>query len=202
MDIPKYLEIIGDKDTLSNQLQFVALFIAMYEKVVDFVEENVKFFLCHICIESGKLEFVETKKYKDEIKNKAVDDKGNKNKTKASFLFLVDCGIISSDDYSLFEELHVKRNKYVHEMFSVILEDIEKEEIELFFKMLNLYDKITKNWFIEIEAPIAGIVLTDKMKEESVCFDTGLFDLIIQSLFGDSEKIKDIIENAKRESNI
>ena len=202
MKIPKYLEIIGDKDTLSNQLQFIALFIAMYEKLVDFVEENIKDLLCHISVKSGKLEIVETKKYKDEIKNKAVDDKGNKNKTKASFLFLVDCGIISSEDYNLFEELHIKRNKYVHEMFSVILDDIEKEEIDLFFKMLNLYDKITKNWFVEIEASIAGIVLTDKMKEECVCFETGLFDLIIQSLFGDSDKIKDIIENAKIENNI
>ena len=198
MEIPKFLENVADKDYLSNRLQFLALFIALYEKIIDFAEETVKDFLCNgIHIDNGVPKVIESERYKKVITNRVIDDKGNKNKTKASFLYLVETGIISNEDISLVEQARKKRNSYVHEMFSSIINDINEEDYELFFQMIKLFDKMTKNWFIEVEAPIEGIELTEEIKEETTQLEVGLFCLALQSLFIDSESLKENIEKAK-----
>lgn len=73
--------------------------------MTDYVESNIKYFLCNVGIRDGKEFCDETDTYKRNIKNRIVDDKGNKNKTKASFLWLVDKDALSRTDYDKFLEI-------------------------------------------------------------------------------------------------
>ena len=194
----KWLKNLVDDKILSDNLIFISLFIAVYENFLDFVVSNIESFLCEESIENGEYVIKKTQVYRDEIKNRVVDDKNNKDITKASFLWLKDNTAISSSDYELFLKLKGIRNKYAHELTSIILSGIdEKEDIKLFFDMIALYKKITKWWFINIEAPILGC----EVDEEAEIYNSanGAFDLIINVLYnGKSEEYKKMLEELEQ----
>ena len=177
---------------------FISLFIAVYENFSDYVVSNIESFLCEESIENGEYVIKKTQVYRDEIKNRVVDDKNNKDITKASFLWLKDNTAISGSDYELFLKLKGIRNKYAHELTSIILSGIdEKEDIKLFFDMIALYKKITKWWFINIEAPILGC----EVDEDAEIYNSanGAFDLIINVLYnGKSEEYKKMLEELEQ----
>jgi len=194
----KWLKNLVDDKILSDNLIFISLFIAVYENFSDYVVSNSESFLCEESIENGEYVIKKTQVYRDEIKNRVVDDKNNKDITKASFLWLKDNTAISGSDYELFLKLKGIRNKYAHELTSIILSGIdEKEDIKLFFDMIALYKKITKWWFINIEAPILGC----EVDEEAEIYNSanGAFDLIINVLYnGKSEEYKKMLEELEQ----
>ena len=194
----KWLKNLVDDKILSDNLIFISLFIAVYENFSGYVVSNIESFLCEESIENGEYVIKKTQVYRDEIKNRVVDDKNNKDITKASFLWLKDNTAISSSDYELFLKLKGIRNKYAHELTSIILSGIdEKEDIKLFFDMIALYKKITKWWFINIEAPILGC----EVDEEAEIYNSanGAFDLIINVLYnGKSEEYKKMLEELEQ----
>lgn len=192
-----WLNNIVDEDFLKDNLTFVSLFIAVYENFIDYVVSNIEIFLCNESIINGELVIEKTQVYKDEIKNRIVDDKNNKDITKASFLWLKDNNAINDDDYDTFLKVKNIRNRYAHELTSILLSGInEKEEVEAFFNMITLYKKITKWWFINIDAEIMGYEVDDNAEIYSVA--NGAFDLIIEVLYnGKSEKYKKMIEDIK-----
>ncbi|MBQ9209497.1 MAG: hypothetical protein IJ149_07920 [Oscillospiraceae bacterium] len=194
----KWFKNLVDDKILSDNLIFISLFIAVYENFSDYVVYNIESFLCEESIENGEYVIKKTQVYRDEIKNRVVDDKNNKDITKASFLWLKDNTAISGSDYELFLKLKGIRNKYAHELTSIILSGIdEKEDIKLFFDMIALYKKITKWWFINIEAPILGC----EVDEEAEIYNSanGAFDLIINVLYnGKSEEYKKMLEELEQ----
>lgn len=194
----KWLNNLVDAKILSDNLIFISLFIAVYENFSDYVASNIESFLCEESIENGEYVIKKTQVYRDEIKNRVVDDKNNKDITKASFLWLKDNTAISGSDYELFLKLKGIRNKYAHELTSIILSGIdEKEDIKLFFDMIALYKKITKWWFINIEAPILGC----EVDEDAEIYNSanGAFDLIINVLYnGKSEEYKKMLEELEQ----
>ena len=132
----RWLNNLVDAKILSDNLIFISLFIAVYENFSDYVVSNIESFLCEESIENGEYVIKKTQVYRDEIKNRVVDDKNNKDITKASFLWLKDNTAISGSDYELFLKLKGIRNKYARELTSIILSGIdEKEDIKLFFDM-------------------------------------------------------------------
>lgn len=92
--MPDWLNNITDKSILQDNMTFVSLYIAIFENMTDYVVSNIKSFLCDWSIKAGKEVYRETIEYKEKIRNRIVDDKGNKDVTKASFLWLVDNGAI------------------------------------------------------------------------------------------------------------
>ena len=97
-----YFESLVDEDFLKDNMTFVSLYIAVYESMTDFVVSNVHDFLCEWAIEDCKEVYKETVKYKEKIKRRVVDDKGNKDITKASFLWFKDNSAVSQKDYEDF----------------------------------------------------------------------------------------------------
>ena len=194
----KWLNNLVDAKILSDNLIFISVFIAVYENFSVYVVSNIESFLCEESIENGEYVIKKTQVYRDEIKNRVVDDKNNKDITKASFLWLKDNTAISGSDYELFLKLKGIRNKYAHELTSIILSGIdEKEDIKLFFDMIALYKKITKWWFINIEAPILGC----EVDEDAAIYNSanGAFDLIINVLYnGKSEEYKKMLEELEQ----
>lgn len=142
---------LEDEDFREN-LVFVSMYIAVYEHMTDYVVSNLKYFLCNVGIEDGKEVLHKTKKYREKIEERIVDNHGNKDKLKASFLWFVDSEAISQDDYQCFLETKKIRNKYVHELLNVIMQGgVTESEIKLFLKMYKLYQKISKWWFVNID---------------------------------------------------
>lgn len=191
-----WIENVVNKNILQDNLTFVSLYIAIYEHMVDYVVSNIKSFLCNFSIKNGKEFWEETDSYKNEIKNRIVDKKGNKNITKASFLWLVDNKAITQDDYQCFLTLKELRNKYAHNLTEVIYTGVSQAEIEQFFEMFNLYKKISKWYFINIEAPIIGGDLPENadLLQVRTAADV-MFEIILDVLYRGKEKdYKVIIE--------
>lgn len=200
MTFQEILKNITDYNELKEKLAFVSIFIAIYENMADFVEYNVKSLLCHESIVDGEYVIHETPIYKEKIRKRSVDDKGNKNITKASFLYLKDIAIIDQSDYELFEAIKEVRNRFTHELADIILGEVTEEEFDLFIKLILLRQKISRNWFINVEAPIAGIKITNDIDEDGICsVQDYLFAIAIDVLYcKNEEKYKEIL----REYNI
>lgn len=199
--MPEWLDNITDKNFLQDNMTFVSLYIAVFENMTDYVVSNLKSFLCDLSIKDGKEVYKETTKYREEIKNRIVDDKGNKDITKASFLWLVDNGAITQEDYDCFLDIKKVRNRYAHELTSVIYQGVCETEIKLFFDMFSLYQKIGKWCFINIEAVILGEELPEDLDSAEV--HTGadiMFGMILDVLYnGKSEEYKAMIEAVEKE---
>ena len=188
-NIPQWLINTTDKDILQTNLSFVSLFIAVYENMVDYVETNLESFLCDVYVENGELKYKKTQKYKKEILNRIVDDKGNKSVTKACFLWLVDNGAITQDDYEDFLGIKEVRNRYAHQLTEVIYQSVSEHEIKTFVKMRDLYRKISQWYFLNIDAAIMGYELPDESDWNDVLSGVDImFSMIIDILFDDKEE--------------
>ena len=196
----EWLSNITNKDLLQDNLTFASLYIAVYEHMTDYAVSNLKSFLCDWGVKDGKEYYIETDIYKTEIKNRIVDDRGNKDITKSSFLWLIDNGAITKVDYQIFLDSKLLRNKYAHELTSVIYQGVDESEIKLFFNMFEVYQKISKWYFINIEAPIMGEELPDDVDLLQVQTAANImFGMILEVLYnGKSDEYKEILKDIKR----
>lgn len=188
------LNNVVDEKSLQDNLAFTAFYIAMYENFSYITQERIKSFYCRGATKKadGFFEYEYDDKYKKLIKNRIIDDQGNKNSLKASILWFVDEGAITTDDYELFLKIKEQRNVFAHQLTDVILRGNTEEEIILFFQMFELYQKIDKWWINEIEVPCSGEVPPDSYNHDEVeSVTTSLYKLMIDVLYcGQSEKLK------------
>lgn len=194
-----WIENIVDPDYLKDNMTFVSLFITVYESMTDYVVSNVYDFLCDWKVENGKEIHVKTASYKERIENRVVDDEGHKDKTKASFLWLVDYSAITQKDYESFLSAKKVRNKYAHELFNVILTGVSEADVNCFFSMVSVFRKIANWWFVEYEAGIAGDEITEGAELDKAQSVTNVvLDMIIDVLYnGKSEEYKNMIDAYK-----
>lgn len=197
----EWFKNIVDEGVIQENLTFASLFIAMYENMVDYVVSNLKGFLCDIEVRDGEEIWITTNYYRDEIKKRVVDELGNKDVTKASFLWLVDNNAITESDYQCFLKSKQVRNKYAHELVNVMMQGINEDEIKQLFDMFALYQKITKWYFCEVEAPILGEELPDGVDSTSVTnFATIVFSMVLEVLYrGKSGEYKSMIEQFEKD---
>lgn len=190
-----WLANVVDKEVLQDNLTFVSLFIAIYEHTVDYAISNIKSLLCDFWIEDGKERWRETETYIQEIRNRIVDEKGNKDITKASFLWLVDNGAISSSDYKNFLEIKAVRNKYAHKLTTTIFEGVSESEISKLVNMCEMLQRISRWFFVNVEAPIMGYEIPD-IEEPGDIQSAGslVFQMLLDVLYnGKSEEYKAIV---------
>lgn len=192
-------ERLINKDYLTDTMTFISFYIMTYENMVEYVTSQVHDFLCNLSVEENKIKYTETPEYKSKIKNKKVDENGNKNITKASFIWLTDNKAISYDDYECFLRIKQLRNSYAHELLQKVIQGVSKDEIDCFVKMILLYKKISNWWFQNIECQIMGYELSDEVDIESIQSDTTfLLDIIRNVIYnGKSTEYQDIIKAYK-----
>ena len=195
----EWFENLVNKDYLQDNLTFASLFIALYENMTDYVVSSVKDFLCDIGIRDGKIFCEETDEYRRQIRKRMVDDKGNRDTTKASFLWLIDHGAITSADFNSFLQIKQVRNKYAHELSEVITTGITESEVSLLFDMHSLYRKISGWFFVEIEAPITGYEIPENADIDDIQSATNvMFSIMLDVLYnGKSEEYQSIISSIK-----
>ena len=190
---------VCDKETLQDNLTFIALYICLYESFTDTVESHVKSFLCNKVFldNSGKPRYNQSKDYSEKIKKRPVDDKGNHDPLKATMLWFVDCSAITQEDYNLFLELKELRNSFAHEITNHVWKGLYENHAKALLDLLNLYRKIEKWWINEIEIPIAGDEIPEGYDEDAVT--SGIlftFDMMINTLYNDkSDEYLQIIRN-------
>lgn len=188
-----------NKDYLQDNLTFTSLFIALYENMTDYVVSNVKDFLCDIGIKDGEKFCEITDAYREQIQKRVVDDKGNRDSTKASFLWLVDRSAITAADFDKFLQIKEVRNKYAHELFDVIKMGITESEITLLFDMHSLYRKISLWFFNVIERPTSEVEMPPAADDNDIQTVTDfMFSIILNVLYnGKSEEYQSIIASIK-----
>ena len=168
---------------------FTSIFIAVYENMIDYVTDNIHAFLCKWSIKDGKEEWKETEEYKEKIKNRRVDDKGNKDITKASFLWLVDMQAISQNDYQTFIDIKEIRNQFAHELLQLIIQGVSEEHIKQFVEMILLYKKITNWWFINVEAEIGADDIPEDADISNAQGDVNvILDVILDVIYRNKSK--------------
>lgn len=194
-----WFENLVNKDYLQDNLTFASLFIALYENMTDYVVSSVRDFLCDISVKGGKKFCKETDEYSRQIRKRVVDDKGNRDITKASFLWLIDNGAIATDDFDKFLQIKLVRNKYAHELSEVIMSGITENEIVLLLDMHSLYRKISRWFFIEIEAPIIGYEIPPDADVNNIQNSANFtFSIILDVLYnGKSEEYQSLIASIK-----
>ena len=184
MDVDAFLRNISDKDTIQEHLTFMALYIALYENFTSTFVDRVMGFLCTPCLEDGKIKYKETPVYREIIKNRIVDAKGNKDVLRATMLWLQEAGAMSQQDYSDFLSIKSIRNSYAHEMARIILEGVPPDDIQWFSRLLDLYGKVDKWWINQIEIPTSGACLPGSYEEDGVAnLMLCAFSSVIKSLY-------------------
>ena len=193
------IENLINQDYLKDTMTFISLYTMTYESMVDYVVSQIHDFLCDMSVEEGKLHFIETPEYKAQIKNRRVDEKGNKDVTKASFLWLKDNNAITEEDYKSFINIKNKRNTFAHEMFQKVAEGITGDEVDCLVKMILLYKKISNWWFINIECSIMGYELREDVDINGIQSDTTfILDIIRDVIFnGKSNEYQEILNAYK-----
>lgn len=189
-EINKFKNIF-DAETLKTNMIFTSLFVAVFENMIDVIEENVESFLCANCEldTRGVLKLQKSEEFRKIILNRRVDDKGNKNSLKASMLWFVDANAISVEEYERFLFLKDLRDKYVHELTAVLFEGLPADDIELLFELLNLYEKLVKWWINEIEIPISGKYLPEEYDANGVTsLALEIFRIMVNVLYNDKSE--------------
>ncbi|MBR4434523.1 MAG: hypothetical protein IKS90_00260 [Clostridia bacterium] len=194
-----WVEMIMNKSALESNLTFASLYIAIYENFVYRVVDNIKLLLCDWGVKDGTEYVTETETYKSSIKNRIVDEFGNKDITKASFLLLKDWGAIDDTDYELFLKIKKNRNNFAHELFRVVLKGVTDDEIISFIEMINLQKKTTSWWFVNVEASIDDYDLPDDFDYSNVSnLDCLVWQVVIDVLYRDkSDEYKKILDSIR-----
>ena len=150
-------------DMLKEKLILISLFVAVYENFKSTIVENVRYFYWS-GLENGKEQF---KYYEEKVLNKVATQKNKQ--IKATIQWLKEAGAITDNDEEDFIDITKMRNMLVHNMSVTLFEGLPENVEELFFLMLQLFEKITKWWICEIEIPTnSDIVLEQNM---TICWD-------------------------------
>lgn len=139
-----------DPKILKSNLEFISLYISLYEKLEDTIISRIKEF--HTVIEPDE------KEYNDKVL-KLYDPKkcpkiNNQSKRLiSSLIWLLNQNAITDSDILTISNLKKERNKLTHEMFNIIVQGLPKDIHLRFLEMINVFNKIEKWWIVEIEIP-------------------------------------------------
>lgn len=141
---------ILDPEILKSNLEFISLYIALYEKLEDTIISRVKDFytiidLNDIEYQNNVLSLYDPKKC----------PKINKNcKTLiSSLIWLLDANAINDSDIQMISTLKIERNKLTHEMFDLLTQGLPTNVALRMVNMISVFNKIEKWWIVEVEIP-------------------------------------------------
>lgn len=150
MDNTQQLFDFCTPELLKEKLIIASCYIAVYENFKSTIVENVKYFYWS-GLQDGKEQF---NHYERDVLSKV---EGKKNRQiRATLLWFRDENAITQNDIIQFNSITDLRNELGHNMLSAVYEGLPKDILDIYFKMIDLYTKITKWWIKEIEVPISG----------------------------------------------
>lgn len=141
---------ILDPEILKNNLEFLSLYISLYEKLEDTIISRIKDF--YTTIDFNEIE------YNNEVLNLYDHKKCPKINKQcksliSSLIWLLNSNVITESDINLISELKKERNKLTHEMFDLLNQGLPKDVHRRFLAMIGLFNQIEKWWIVEVEIP-------------------------------------------------
>lgn len=141
---------ILDPQILKPNLEFISLYIALYEKLEDTIISRIKDFYTVI-------ELDETEYHNEFLA--LYDPKRCPNINKqcktliSSLIWLLNINAITANDIEQISNLKKERNKLTHEMFDLLSQGLPENLHSKLVNMVGIFNKIEKWWIVEIEIP-------------------------------------------------
>jgi len=131
------------------------MFLTGHELLKYIVIENLKGFLCKESklTADGNLTYLESEEYlyiKNE-KHKELENK--KNEYYSCFKWYLINKIITENEFEDFQKITLHRNKITHNLPQLLIDESFDFEIDLFDKLEQLINKISKYWILEFHIP-------------------------------------------------
>lgn len=185
---------ILDENILKSNINFAALFVLNYECLKDYIVTQPKTLYSDVQIKDGELYCEETEEYKKEVRSL------EENIENASLRWFINADAITQDDYDLYQELRRRRNDVIHELLKNLYNGFNETDVNLYVKLLKLYQKIDKWWINEIEIPISGEVLPNEYDPEQVYGGQAMILSIINDIVFDNnkERYKRLLDELKK----
>lgn len=173
---------IMNKDILAQNVNFAAVFVMNFECLKELVIERLREFYAEGFFTDGcELKCEESEKYKQEVR-----ELDRKNLDNASLKWFIEAGVISSEDYELYQVIRKRRNDITHELLKNLGRGFDERDVKLFSEMVRIYNQIDKWWINEIEIPISGQENSDDYNRDDVYGGQALIlSMINEILFGD-----------------
>lgn len=140
------LENLLDEQILRNNVEFAALFVLNFESLKGFIVDQVRgFYSNSITFDNGELICKESEQYKKEVRSldKKIDT--------ASLKWFVLSGAITEKEIDLYHLCRKRRNDITHELLKNLSLGFHEKDMDLFFDMVSLYQKIDNWWINEVE---------------------------------------------------
>lgn len=141
---------ILDPQILKPNLEFISLYIALYEKLEDTIISRIKDFYTVI-------ELDETEYHNEFLA--LYDPKRCPNINKqcktliSSLIWLLNINAITANDIEQISNLKKERNKLTHEMFDLLSQGLPENLHSKLVNMVGIFNKIEKWWIVEVEIP-------------------------------------------------
>lgn len=139
-----------DPRILKPNLEFISLYIALYEKLEDTIISRIKDFYTIIELDEEKYNDRVLKLYDPK---KCPKINRNSKYLISSLIWLLDENAITDNDILIISSLKTERNKLTHEMFDIITLGLPKDIHLRFLDMIKVFNKIEKWWIVEVEIP-------------------------------------------------
>jgi len=139
-DMEQWKNVLDPKILKSN-LEFIALYIALYERLEDTIISRI--------IDFYSVNKSDNKRYHDkvlELYDPKKCPKINNKSTRliSSLIWLLNRDAITDNDILIISNLKTERNKLTHEMFDIITLGLPKDIHLRFLDMIKVFNKIEK----------------------------------------------------------
>lgn len=151
MDVKASWEKFLNPQILRGNLFDIAVFVCVFEMFNDALIDKPKtFFSEGSCRDdhNGGFKYILGEAYEENVKAR------HKYPDEASLLWFKEMGAVNDEDIAKYHEIRKFRNEIAHEMIHFISSSTRVFRPDLFDKMVELYNKIEKWWFINFEAAI------------------------------------------------
>ena len=133
-----------DPEMVRPSLFMAAMFITAFEILKDSIVSDVREFYTNGFDESGPT-------VGDEYQIKVLSR--NRSPLYASLQWLRENGAIGDEDLAIFEKLKLTRNQLAHELFAVVIGQVESGHEAQFADLVALLRKIGVWWVVNVEVP-------------------------------------------------
>lgn len=167
MEDEKYyaqLEKIFNPKILKKNLIVPSLFITAYEMLQKSIINNLIYFFANSwSVEKG---WLTNERYKSNVLS--LDPKDKDRSLQASLEWLKKEKVITQSEHDLFEKIKKCRNYLAHELPSFVTGEQKYDPLELFSQLLDLYSKIQKWFFINVNMQVDPDFDNVEIDEDSI----------------------------------
>ena len=146
----------SDGEEIKQQLIFSGLLLMIFEQFKKFSTSTVEwFFSDNMEIKEGNVIHKRGLEFKEMIKKFGKAQSGqHRNYTfRAALCWFNSLDAITKDELNEVERLYTLRNDVGHELFNILVEDCKRAiEMEDILIVVNIFSKLIKWWFKEVEA--------------------------------------------------